>query len=323
MSEDYQEVPLKMIDPESDLPADVFLHINSKYIQYLHAGDSIRIDKYDLFLNKNVKSIYVKDEDYDKVMDWCLTVRQTFRDELVEEAGEDAKELIEDSLELEEELYDVFSDQILTQERVEKIKTYADEFVEKASEQENFQRALAALLKRNETLAAHGSNVANLSVLIGMISGIGSKYALNNLFMAGLLHDYGKVKIPPHIVENPSDANYERLMTGHPEASIKIIEKSEGLPEQVFKMIMEHHEYWNGSGYPRGIREFDIYEYTPILSIANEIDNYLVKNRAQPDVKRWEKAIKMVENGKGSKWNPELFPRIPDALKQAFLPDAN
>jgi len=320
MSEEYQEVPLKMIDPESDLPADLFLLINDKYIQYLHAGDSIHIDKYDLFLNKNVKSVYVKDEDYDRVMDWCLTVRQTFREELIEEAGEDAKEIIEDAFELEEELYDVFSDQVLTQERVEKLRSFADDFVQKASEQENFKKALSALLKRNETLAAHSSNVANLAVFIGMISGIGSKYALDNLYMASLLHDYGKVKIPPHIVENPSDANYERLMNAHPEASIKIIEKSDGVPEQVYKMILEHHEYWNGSGYPRGIREHDIYEYTPILSIANEIDNFLIKNRAQPDIKRWEKAIKMVENGKGSKWNPELFPRIPDALKKAFLP---
>lgn len=320
MSEEYKEVPLKMVDPENDLPTNLYLLINEKFLHYLNKGDSVTIDKYDLFLNKNVKSVYVEDQDYDLMMDWCLTVRQTFKDELVEEAGEEAKEIIEGALEIEDELYDVFADEDLTSEKVEKIRGFSDEFIKKASKQEVFKKALAALLKRNETLAAHSTNVANLSVFIGMISGIGSKYALDNLYMAALFHDYGKVKIPSHIVENPSDANYERLMNAHPEASVKIIEKSEGVPEQVFKMILQHHEYWNGSGYPNGIKEFDIYEYSPILSIANEIDNFLIKNRAQPDVKRWEKAIKMVENGKGSKWNPDLFPRIPDALKKAFIP---
>lgn len=320
MSEEYKEVPLKMVDPENDLPANLYLLINQKYLHYLNAGDIVSSQKYDLFLNKNVKSVYVKDEDYDVMMDWCLTVRQTFKDELVEEAGEDSSEFIEDALELEDEMYDVFSDQTLTPERVAKIQGYADDFVGKVKEQEQLKKALNALLKRNETLAAHASNVGNLVVFIGMVSGIGSKFALENLFMAALFHDYGKVKIPPHIAENPSDANYEKFMMAHPEASIKIIQKSEGIPEQVFKMILEHHEYWNGTGYPKGIKEYDIYEYTPILSIANEVDNFLIKNRAQPDIKRWQMAIKMVEAGRGTKWNPDLFPRVTDALKEAFLP---
>lgn len=320
MSEEYKEVPLKMVDPENDLPANLYLLINDKYLHYLNVGDIMTSSKFDLFLNKNVKSVYVLDEDYDKMMDWCLTVRQTFKDELIEEVGEESQAFIEDSFEIEEDLYDVFSDQILTNERIEKIQVFTNDFVEKAKEQEQFKKALGALLKRNETLAAHSSNVGNLAVFIGMISGIGSKFALENLYMAALFHDYGKIKIPPHIVENPSDASYEKFMNAHPEASVKIIQKSEGIPEQVFKMILEHHEYWNGSGYPKGIREYDIYEYTAILSIANEIDNLLIKNRALPDVKRWKMAIKMVEAGAGTKWNPELFPRVTDALKTAFLP---
>ena len=321
MSDEYQEVPLKMVDPENDLPADLFLLINEKYLQYLHKGESISVAKYDLFLNKNVKSVYVKDEDYDQMMDWCLTVRQTFREEIIEEVGEEAGEIVEEAFEMEEELFEVFSDQVLTKERVDKLQGYASDFVDSLKETDVYKKAIGALLKRNETLAAHSSNVANLSIFIVMISGIGSKFALENLFTAALFHDYGKVKIPPHIVENPSDANYERLMNAHPEGSVKIIENSEGVAEQVFKMILEHHEYWNGSGYPRGLKEYEIYEYTPILGLANEIDNFLVKNKSLSDVKKWERAIKMAENGKGSKWNPELFPRITDALKKAFLPE--
>jgi HD-GYP domain-containing protein (c-di-GMP phosphodiesterase class II) len=246
--------------------------------------------------------------------------RMKVKEELIEEAGEDAKEIIEDTLNLEEELYDVFSDLPLSMERIDKIQAYSNDFVEKVKEKENFKKALNALLKRNETLAAHSSNTANLAIFIGMITGIGSKFALEGLYMAALFHDFGKVKIPPHIIENPSDAHYESLMNAHPEGSVKIIAKSEGVPKQVLRMILEHHEHWDGSGYPNGTKGTDLYEYTAILSMANELDNFLVKNRLKPDVKRWELAIKMLDNGKGSKWNPLFFPRVPDALKKAFLP---
>lgn len=320
MSEEFKEVPLKMVDPENNLPVNLYLLIGEKYLHYLNSGDSITSPKYDHFLNKNVKSVYVKDDDYDLMMDWCLTVRHTFKEELIEEAGEDAKEIIEDTLNLEEELYDVFSDLPLSMERIDKIQAYSNDFVEKVKEKENFKKALNALLKRNETLAAHSSNTANLAIFIGMITGIGSKFALEGLYMAALFHDFGKVKIPPHIIENPSDAHYESLMNAHPEGSVKIIAKSEGVPKQVLRMILEHHEHWDGSGYPNGTKGTDLYEYTAILSMANELDNFLVKNRLKPDVKRWELAIKMLDNGKGSKWNPLFFPRVPDALKKAFLP---
>ena len=71
-----------MVDPENELPSDLYLLINQKYLHYLNRGDIVSVQKYDLFLNKNVKSVYVKDEDYDLMMDWCLTVRQTFKDEV-------------------------------------------------------------------------------------------------------------------------------------------------------------------------------------------------------------------------------------------------
>jgi HD-GYP domain-containing protein (c-di-GMP phosphodiesterase class II) len=322
MSEEYKEVPLKMVDPVNDLPVNLYLCINDKFLHYLNSGDSITSPKYDLFLNKNVKSVYVKDADYDVMMDWCLTVRHTFKEELVQEAGIEAKEVIEETLDMEVELYDVFSDQPLDLKRIDKLQAYSHEFVEKVKEIEKFKKALSALLKRNETLAAHSSNTANLAIFIGMITGIGSKYALEGLYMAALFHDFGKVKIPSHIIENPSDAHYESLMNGHPEASVKIIAKSEGIPSQVIRMILEHHEHWDGSGYPNGTKGLDLYEYTAVLSMANELDSFLVKNRLKPDVKRWEMAIKMLENGKGSKWNPMFFPRVPEALKIAFLPQA-
>ena len=97
-----------------------------------------------------------------------------------------------------------------------------------------------------------------------------------------------------------------------------MIRRTEGLPEQVLTIIVQHHEQFNGHGFPKGISGDDIYDLSQIVSIANIFDNTLYENKRLPDHERYKKAIKVVEYGRGKQWNPKFYPRVVEALLLAF-----
>jgi HD-GYP domain-containing protein (c-di-GMP phosphodiesterase class II) len=320
---DYSEVMLAKVNPEAELPADVFVFINGKHVKFKKKGDIIGQDKYDLFLSKNVKSIYIEAEHVLEFMDWLTDTKAEDINEMVGAAGEEQRENIEAAVEMKEMVYEVFSDEKLDQEKVDKIQGHVEDFVGKIQQDPITAQAIEAIMARNDDIAAHSVNVANLAVFLGMAVGHGHSFVLENLYMGSIFHDYGKAKIPPEVYNNPDHQDYDTWIKLHPENSVKVIRKSEGIPDQVFNIMLQHHEYYDGSGYPEGLKGAKIYSLAQIVSMANEIDNLLTETKQQGlnDVKRYQKVVAMLTMGDGTKWDPKFFPRVTQALKLGFLGD--
>ncbi|MBK26844.1 MAG: hypothetical protein CME70_22775 [Halobacteriovorax sp.] len=316
---DYSEVMLAKINPEAELPADVFILLNGKHVKFKNKGDILGKEKYDLFMAKNVKSIYVESDLVLEFMDWLTDTKAEDIEDMVKEAGEENREVIEDSLALKEIVYEVFSDEKLTPDKVEAIQGHVEDFVGKIKKDPITAQAIEAIMARNDDIAAHSVNVANLAVFLGMAVGHGHSFVLENLYMGSIFHDYGKAKIPPEIYANPSHPEYDQWIKQHPENSVKIIRKSEGIPDQVFNIMLQHHEYYDGSGYPEGIKGSNIYSLAQIVSMANEIDNLLTQTKSLEAVDRYKKVIEMLTMGDGTKWDPKFFPRVTQAFKLGFI----
>lgn len=318
---DYSEVMLAKLNPEAKLPADVYIFLNGKHVKFKQKGDSLGQEKYDLFLSKNVKSIYVESEHILEFLEWLSDQKEEDIEDMVKNAGEENRELIQDSLEMKEKVYEVFSDEKLTPEKVEAIQDNVKDFVGKIKKDPITAQAIEAIMKRNDDIAAHSINVANLAVFLGMAVGHGHSFVLENLYMGSIFHDYGKAKIPPEVYNNPAHPDYSKWIHDHPENSVKIIRKSEGIPDQVFNIMLQHHEYYDGSGFPSGLRGAKIYSLAQIVSMANEIDNLLTKTKAEEAEVRYKKVIDMLTLGDGTKWDPKFFPRVTQAFKLGFLGD--
>lgn len=314
---------LAKINPEAALPADVYVFINGKHVKFKQKGDVIGKDKYDLFMSKNVKSIFIEAEHVLEFMDWLSDTRAEDVNEMVEAAGEDQRGNIEAAVEMKEMVYEVFSDEKLDEEKVDQIKGHVNDFVGKIKQDPITAQAIEAIMARNDDIAAHSVNVANLAVFLGMAVGHGHSFVLENLYMGSIFHDYGKAKIPPEIYNDPNHEDYDAWIKLHPENSVKVIRKSEGIPDQVFNIMLQHHEYYDGSGYPEGLKGAKIYSLAQIVSMANEIDNLLtdLKKQGHDDKSRYKKVIAMLNMGDGMKWDPKFFPRVTQAFKLGFLGD--
>ncbi len=125
----------------------------------------------------------------------------------------------------------------------------------------------------------HCLSVAIMSIAIGMELGM-SGDMLQDIGMAGILHDLGKVAIPTDIINKPgplTDEEYE-VVKQHPVLAAKHLKERDLINDDVYCGIICHHEKLDGSGYPNHLEGEEIHPYAKILAVADVYDA-LTSNR--------------------------------------------
>lgn len=110
------------------------------------------------------------------------------------------------------------------------------------------------------------------------------KLGFNHIFIkevgiGGFLHDMGKIKVPSRIVNKEDHLTEEefRIMKNHPVYGFKLVQNDESLSTYVKKIILFHHEKWQGGGYPLNIREEAIGNFAQIVSVSDVFDALTTK----------------------------------------------
>lgn len=319
----YVPLPLKKFDPGKELISDIFLKIDKKFLKYKHKGDNISPEKYDLFLSKNVAEVFVLKNVLDDVVSWLEGNKKETVNEMVGKIGEENREIAEKREEIKEIIFETFSDEELNSNTVEVLRYEAKEFVAKISEDKVNKAILAKLSNFNPTIADHSVNTANIAIYMAFCCGFGAQYDLENIYMGALLHDYGKAKIPSNILENKSNVRYSQALQDHPAKGLAMIKKMKDIPEEVQMIVGQHHEQFNGNGFPNGLKGDAIYKFAMIVAMSNIFNNTIEEELTkrglpEPNVDVYRKAIKVIEYDKGKQFNPDYIERVCDGLKLAF-----
>lgn len=134
--------------------------------------------------------------------------------------------------------------------------------------------AIAATLEqRDPYTAGHERNVASLSLKIAREMGLGEEQ-LKALHLAAIVHDLGKIQVPAEILTKPGRLNAAEfeLIKLHPESGYEILSKVD-FPWPIAEIIRQHHEYLDGSGYPRGLKDAEILPLARILTVADIVES--------------------------------------------------
>lgn len=168
----------------------------------------------------------------------------------------------------------------------------------------------SALELRFPFLRGHSERVRDLCLRIGRRLDLGQK-ELNALEIAAFLHDIGNVGIPGPILSKARKLSDREMdfARKHPFLAYKLMEDIPGL-DDTRRIILEHHEFYNGTGYPYGLRGEEISRGGRILALAEFYDS-ITSERPHRGSLRSEEAIQLVRNNKDT-----LFD---DAVCIAFL----
>jgi putative nucleotidyltransferase with HDIG domain len=162
---------------------------------------------------------------------------------------------------------------------VDEAQAMVDDIVDKLLSEDSVTLHLMNGKSEFEDIYFHSLNVSIISMMIAKSKGYNSRQ-IKEVAFGALFHDIGKIKVPTAILRKTTtltepESNYLKL---HTKYGLDIASNIPDFPESGKKIITEHHEHMDGSGYPDGLREEAIDEFAQIVSVANAYDNLCHSN---------------------------------------------
>ena len=182
---------------------------------------------------------------------------------------------------------------------------------ELVSEEEAFLgsqiRALTVRLAEKDTYTEeHTRRVALRAVQVGEELGL-PPGRLRTLAVGGLLHDIGKLSVPDEILKKPGslEPGEYAVIQRHPENGKSLLRELGGFAEGVLRLVNDHHERLDGTGYPRGLREAELDLDTRILAVCDVYDA-LISTRVYRAAWSADKALSLLFEQAGSAFDERV-----------------
>jgi len=274
---DYK--PIKVVDliPGTilDFNLKVFMPLNGKLVPFSFSGSPITEGKLQKLFESSLNTLYVAKEELPKFQQYTATVLKSV-------LGSTSMSETEKQEKLDKAVRDLISDMFIQDNRentfgksgelLKEVKEVINLLVKDGNE--NVLDKISGLVNQEKNFYLHLSNVSTYAGLFAMILGLEKP---ENVALAGLLHDIGKINLPQEI----GDLEFEELnpdgreaYKNHPAFTIDVLKlKRIVLPDMTVKAILQHHEAMNGTGYPKQLDGNRISKEARVLAIANTFDH--------------------------------------------------
>ncbi len=183
----------------------------------------------------------------------------------------------------------------------------------------DFLKVLIYILESKEPYTSgHSERVSFYADLIAQEMHL-SKEEKENLQMATLLHDIGKIGVSNHLLEKTELNENESLnLRQHPLKAVQLIEPL-AFPAMVISAIRHHHERWDGKGYPDGLAGEDIPLLARIISLADSYDA-MTTDRPYREGLSTKKVFEEIEKNAGSQFDPQIVSIFLKNFRSRSLP---
>lgn len=271
---------------------DIFIKLSDeKYLKIFKQGNSITADELIRVKKKNIDFLYVRIIDFENFLNSISAYENDYSELPTEEANQ---HIASDLSFSHDSFYQLSSKFGLN----EKALVYANrsmellhQLIEKDEKLSSYWKLL--MVKKN-FISEHSLMVGYLSNAILSHTNYANEKNSIKLSLAALLHDVGLKKEKYWDLEMSSDQE-DRFSSreiddykAHVIASAEILEKLQDIPADIDKIILNHHEKYDGSGYPRGIGWSKLPILSTVFIVAHEFVNHLQKNNASDeDVKKF------------------------------------
>jgi putative nucleotidyltransferase with HDIG domain len=181
-----------------------------------------------------------------------------------------------------------------------------DNLLVEVSKDVNGALSEVTILHKGKYLHNLGVNVSILAMATGFALGFG-KEKLTPLGVGGLLHDIGMVRVPSYIIEKEgalTPDEYNRVKT-HTVYGYRVVLNEIGFENEIADIVMQHHEMYDGSGYPRKLKGKGISEYARIVAVC-DVFAAMIKKRSYREEQLSYYAMKNILSGTNRKYDPDI-----------------
>ncbi|MCK5111246.1 MAG: response regulator [Arcobacteraceae bacterium] len=188
----------------------------------------------------------------------------------------------------------------------------------------NYQKTLYALVKmiedRDIYTGGHSQRVASYSKMIAVELGLDENIC-ENIYQAGILHDIGKIAIPDTILLKPSalDEVEYKLIQEHVSMGVDILSQVP-MFDELIPYIEEHHERFDGSGYPKGLKGDEMLLESQIMGISDTFDA-MTTSRIYKAKKSVNQALEEIQSLKGIYFRNDVTEAALKVLSKIVLDD--
>jgi putative nucleotidyltransferase with HDIG domain len=306
VAHEYTQISIdNFLSMTGELPFGVFVKISDdKFTLIFKKGDVIDIDRFNRYAQKGVKELYIhkaERREYITATEVLMNRIQANPTLPIAEAHKAIEELTEQTM------FEIFEDKVFDEQSLRRaqvvVKSYIDILKNDPSGLTTFIH-----LSRNETYPCrHAIATSVFAVLLARASDNQNEKTLMIVGVGGLLHDLGMSKLP----QDFDDVNRKLTpqewteVKRHPHHGLEMIKDIKGFPEEVKFVIEQHHEHWDGSGYPRGIRASEIFYPARVVAIADAF-SALTTKRGGRSLYKPEDALALLLTEQ-RKYDPQLI----------------
>lgn len=188
----------------------------------------------------------------------------------------------------------------------------------RSSRQEAVERLAAAIELHDAEAGKHANRIARIASYLASQLGLDDEQ-IQLLRAAAPMHDVGKIATPVEILRKPEALTPEerKEMERHTEIGQRILADSESeLLQMASRIALTHHEWFDGSGYPRGLAGEEIPIEGRIVAVADVFDA-LLSDRPHRPAMSTEEAVEIISEGRGTQFDPEVVDVLLEHLEDA------
>jgi HD-GYP domain-containing protein (c-di-GMP phosphodiesterase class II) len=313
----YRSVKLVDVSPGTVLDFDTFIYLpmNNKYIKFSSSGDSMEAERVAKLKGHKMSSVFVSFNEVQKFYEYTAkTLKELGRSSVISET--ERSERMHSAV---RDLFGGFFSDAATgtdggKRVVEDCQKIVKSYIVTTDAGKWYERILAVSGEGTDTYS-HASNVSTYASIFAIALGLGS---VEDIALAGLLHDIGMSKVPLDIQSKPQESwlpSERDAYELHPEHSVALIkDRKLVVSPLVHKIILQHHELFNGTGFPKKLRGDRICIEAQVLGLADYFDEMTALVQGKPRMQPAEaiQRLKRMAADDPSKaiFNPALLGKI-------------
>jgi len=303
----YTAITKDAIIEDTEIEFDLYLRNgfsgSYRYVLFSRGDEQLSPERKEELANRNIQEFYISTDDTDKY----LRYQEKNLNELINDEDKTTLEKSGAVYKVAENIVQDLLDDPKTGQNMQRASEWVNSTVKHIIQDENAFSGLFEVASLDYNTYTHSVNTAVIGLLFGKYLSL-TQHELDCLGIGLMLHDIGKLSIPPKVINKSGRVSGSELDTikKHPKAGLDLLAHRNYIDGLSLKVVIQHHENHDGSGYPYGIGGSDIHMFGSISRIIDVYDA-MTTNRSYAKAKRPFAVLAEMKNKMSHCFNEELL----------------